>query len=82
MDFIGQLALSDKAMVTILTRFNAYLRIYKDYYIGKYEEIKLDVTPKKVSLTKKALVYSYFYQDELPWFYHHKLSITGWYGVV
>ena len=76
MDFIGQLALSNKTMVTILTRFNAYLRIYKDYYIGKYEEIKLDVTPKKVSLTKEALVYSYFYQDELPWFYHHKLSIV------
>ena len=76
MDFIGQMALSSANKVAILTRFNAYLRIYPDYYIGKFEEVKLDVTPKKVSLTKETLVYSYFYQDEqLPWFCHHKLRI-------
>ena len=75
LDFIGQLALSSGSMLTILTRFNGYLRVYKDVYIAKYEEVKLDRVPKKVSLTKNALVYSYHYQDELPWFWHFKLHI-------
>ena len=78
LDFVGQLALSSASMLTVLTRFNGYLRVYKDYYVAKYDEMKLEAVPKKVSLTKEALIYSYSYQespDILPWFWTHKLNI-------
>ena len=56
---IGSLALCQDKKLTMITRFNGFLRVYDDIFVSKFEEYKLDVVPKKASLSSEAFVYSY-----------------------
>ena len=74
-DFIGSMALSRDKRITMITRFNGFLRVWDDIFISRSEEYKLDALPKKASLSSEAFVYSYQYQDECPWFWNYKLCM-------
>ena len=76
LDFIGTLALSRASRLTMITRFNGFLRVYNDIYQSKFEEYKLDALPRNASLSSEAFVYSYQFQDSCPFFWHYRLCIT------
>ena len=48
----------------MITRFNGFLRVYDDIFVSKFEEYKLDVVPKKASLSSETFVYSYHLEGE------------------
>ena len=58
-DFIGSLSLCHEKKLTMITRFNGFLRVYDDIFVSKFEEYKLDAVPKKASLSSETFVYSY-----------------------
>jgi len=63
-DFIGSLALCHEKKLTMITRFNGFLRVYDDIFLSRFEEYKLDAVPKKASLSSETFVYSYHIEEE------------------
>ena len=58
------LALCHEKKLTMITRFNGFLRVYDDIFLSRFEEYKLDAVPKKASLSSETFVYSYHIEEE------------------
>ena len=58
------LALCHEKKLTMITRFNGFLRVYDDIFLSRFEEYKLDAVPKKASLSSETFVYSYQIEEE------------------
>ena len=61
---IQTLALCHEKKLTMITRFNGFLRVYDDIFLSRFEEYKLDAVPKKASLSSETFVYSYHIEEE------------------
>ena len=58
------LALCHEKKLTMITRFNGFLRVYDDIFLSRFEEYKLDAVPKKASLSSETFVYSYHIEED------------------